>query len=76
MLSIQQTKRATLFHLKIILLVNVSARYFLRYFMNTLRNMSVISRLKLEPATLEESSTIRPPPRAPPDTWRRAFTKT
>lgn len=28
------------------------------------------------PATLDESSTMRPPPSAPPDTWSRALTKT
>lgn len=29
-----------------------------------------------KPATLEASSTIRPPPRAPPETWSLAFTNT
>jgi hypothetical protein len=43
------------------------------YFPNLLHNWKhkywrCIKILKLEPATLEESSTIRPPPRAPPDT--------
>lgn len=33
-------------------------------------------RMKKTPATLDESSTMRPPPSAPPDTWSRAFTKT
>lgn len=28
------------------------------------------------PATLDESSTMRPPPSAPPDTWSLALTKT
>lgn len=32
--------------------------------------------MKKTPATLDESSTMRPPPSAPPDTWSRAFTKT